>query len=71
MKKINLKTGLVILAVYEILYWMALNLFGFYGSTISGSEEYNIFMWSVGVPVAAIVIYFLISWASKIKKSIL
>ena len=69
MKKINLKTGFVILAVYEILYWMALNLFGFYfyGSTISGRDEYNIFMWSVGVPVAAIVIYFLIRWASKKK----
>ena len=68
MKKINLKTGFVILAVYEILYWIAINLFKPYGYSIgAGDEKFNVFMWSVGVPVAAIVIYFLISWVSKKK----
>ena len=67
MKKISLKTGFVIIAIYEILYWMAVNLFGLYGSIINSWEVFNVFMWSVGLPVAATIIYFLISWASKKK----
>ena len=66
MKKINLKTGFVIIAIYEIVDWMAVMLFEPYGNWL-GDDEENIFFWSVGVPVAAIVIYFLISWASKKK----
>ena len=67
MKKINLKTGFVILAVYEILYWLVVMLFKPYGNSALVYHEENIFLWSVGVPVAAIVIYFLIRWASKKK----
>ena len=67
MKKINLKTGFVIIAIYEIVYWLAVMLFEPYGNWL-GDDEENIFFWSVGVPVAAIVIYFLIRWASKKKQ---
>ena len=64
MKRINLRTGFVIIVIYEILYWLIVVLFKPYGNWL-GDDEVNIFFWSVGVPVAAIVIYFLIRWASK------
>ena len=67
MKKINLKTGLGILAVYEILYWMVVLLFQPYGGYMDGDEEFNAFVWSVGVPIAIILIYFIINWVSKKK----
>ena len=67
MKRINLRTGFVIIAIYEILYWLAVMLFEPYGQWFYDNAE-NIYFWSVGVPVAAIVIYFLIRWASKKKQ---
>ena len=68
MKRINLRTGFVIIAIYEILYWLVVMLFEPYGSSRLAYHAENIFFWSVGVPVAAIVIYFLIRWASKKKQ---
>ena len=67
MKRINLKTGFVIIAIYEIVYWLAVMLFEPYDQMLYDDAE-NIYFWSVGVPVAAIVIYFLIRWASKKKQ---
>ena len=67
MKRINLRTGFVIIVIYEILYWLVVMLFEPYGGYIDSSQVFNVFLWSVGVPVAAIVIYFLIRWASKKK----
>ena len=64
MININLKTGFVIIAIYEILYWLVVMLFEPYGSW-GDDDIINIFLWSIVVPVAAIVIYFLIKWASK------
>ena len=56
------------IAIYEILYWLVVMLFEPYGSSRLAYHAENIFFWSVGVPVAAIVIYFLIRWASKKKQ---
>ena len=67
MKRINLRTGFVIIAIYEILYLVYAEL----GSGINELLMYHthkIFMWTVIVPVAAIAIYFLIRWASKKKQ---
>ena len=68
MKRINLRTGFVIIAIYEILYWLAVMLFEPYGNSRLVYHAENIYFWSVGVPVAAIVIYFLIRLASKKKQ---
>ena len=64
MVNINLKTGFVIIAIYEILYWLVVMLFEPYGRMLE-DDIFNIFLWSIVVPVAAIVIYLLIKWASK------
>jgi hypothetical protein len=67
MKKISLKTGFVIIAIYEILYWLRHFLTGQRSPFYSDENLYQAFLWAVVVPLAAIVIYFLISWASKKK----
>jgi hypothetical protein len=64
MVNINLKTGFVIIAIYEILYWLVVMLFEPYGRWLE-DDIFNIFLWSIVVPVASIVIYLLIKWASK------
>ena len=68
MKKINLKTGFVIIAIYEILYLVYAELRYGINEVLMYYHTYKLFMWTVIVPVAAIVIYFLIMWASKKKQ---
>jgi len=63
MKKINLKIGFVIITIYEILYWLIFQLTG--QNIYSDEDLYQVFLWSVIVPIVAIVVYFLIRWASK------
>ena len=63
MININLKTGFVIIAIYEILYWLIFQLTG--QNIYSDEDFYQVLLWAVVVPLAAIVIYFLIRWASK------
>ena len=63
MVNINLKTGFVIIAIYEILYWLIFQLTG--QNIYSDEDFYQVLLWAVVVPLAAIVIYFLIRWASK------
>jgi len=60
---INLKTGFVIIAIYEILYWLIFQLTGQY--IYSDEDFYQMLLWVIAVPLVAIVIYFLIRWASK------
>jgi surface polysaccharide O-acyltransferase-like enzyme len=63
MVNINLKTGFVIIAIYEILYWIIYQLTGQY---IYSDEDFSqVLLWVIAVPLVAIVIYFLIRWASK------
>tara|TARA_B110000285_G_C14867905_1_gene487730 strand:+ start:18 stop:212 length:195 start_codon:yes stop_codon:yes gene_type:complete len=63
MININLKTGFVIIAIYEILYWL---IFLLTGQQVNSGEDFDqMLLWAVVVPLAAIVIYFLIRWASK------
>ena len=63
MVNINLKTGFVIIAIYEILYWL---IFLLTGQQVNSGEDFDqMLLWAVVVPLAAIVIYFLIRWASK------
>jgi len=66
MKRINLRTGFVIIAIYEILYWLIFNISGKW--LYSEEDWFQMILWTVAVPVAAIVIYFLIRWASKKKQ---
>ena len=63
MVNINLKTGFVIIAIYEILYWLIFQLTGQY--IYSDEDFYQMLLWVIAVPLVAIVIYFLIRWASK------
>ncbi|MDB9796829.1 hypothetical protein OAB68_01270 [Candidatus Pelagibacter ubique] len=63
MVNINLKTGFVIIAIYEILYWIIYQLTGQY---IYSDEDFSqVLLWVIAVPLVAIVIYLLIKWASK------
>ena len=66
MKRINLRTGFVIIAIYEILYWLIFNISGKW--LYSDEDWFQMILWTVAVPVAAIVIYFLIRWVSKKNK---
>ena len=64
MKKINLKTWFVIIAIYEILYLLYTDMA--YG--VMELLKYDIdklFLWVVIVPVGAIAIYFFIRWISN------
>ena len=63
MININLKTGFVIIAIYEILYWLIFQLTGQH--LYSDEDFYQVLLWVIAVPLVAIVIYFLILWASK------
>jgi hypothetical protein len=63
MININLKTGFVIIVIYEILYWLIHFLTG--QNMYSDEDFYQMLLWVIVVPLAAIVIYFLIRWASK------
>jgi hypothetical protein len=65
MININLKTGFVIIVIYEILYWLSQLLTGQPGPFYSYEFYERTLLWAVVVPLAAIVIYFLIRWASK------
>ena len=65
MININLKTGFVIIVIYEILYWLSQLLTGQKGPFYDDEYFIRAILWAVVVPVAAIVIYFLIRWASK------
>ena len=65
MVNINLKTGFVIIAIYEILYWLSHLLTGQRSPFYDDEDLIRAFLWAVVVPLAAIVIYFLIRWASK------
>jgi hypothetical protein len=63
MININLKTGFVIIAIYEILYWLIFQLTGQH--LYSDEDLYQMLYWVIAVPLVAIVIYLLIKWASK------
>jgi|TARA_B110000003_G_scaffold253016_1_gene268009 hypothetical protein len=65
MVNINLKTGFVIIAIYEILYWLSHLLTGQRSPFYDDEDLIRAFLWAVVVPLAAIVIYSLIRWASK------
>ena len=65
MVNINLKTGFVIIAIYEILYWLSHLLTGQRSPFYDDEDLIRAFLWVVVVPLAAIVIYSLIRWASK------
>ena len=65
MVNINLKTGFVIIAIYEILYWLSHLLTGQQSPFYNEESLIRVFLWAVVVPPAASVIYFLIRWASK------
>ena len=64
MKKINLRTGFVIIAIYEILYLLYMELgFGAINVLLYRTQEF--FLWVVIVPAGAIAIYFFIRWISN------
>jgi hypothetical protein len=65
MVNINLKTGFVIIVIYEILYLLSQLLTGQPGPFYNYEYYERTVLWAVVVPLAAIVIYFLIRWASK------
>tara|TARA_B100000768_G_scaffold165571_1_gene168246 strand:+ start:816 stop:1016 length:201 start_codon:yes stop_codon:yes gene_type:complete len=65
MVNINLKTGFVIIAIYEILYWLSHLLTGQRSPFYDDEDLIRAFLWAVVVPLTAIVIYSLIRWASK------
>ena len=65
MININLKTGFVIIVIYEILYWLSQLLTGQNGPFYNDEYFMRAILWAIVVPVAAIVIYLLIKWASK------
>ena len=65
MININLKTGFVIIVIYEILYLLSQLLTGQQSPFYNDEHFMRTFLWAVVVPLAAIVIYFLIRWASK------
>ena len=65
MKEINIKTRIVIIAIYEILYWLSHLLTGQRSPFYDDEDLIRAFLWAVVVPLAAIVIYSLIRWASK------
>mgnify|MGYP000636762267 CR=1 FL=1 len=65
MVNINLKTRFVIIAIYEILYWLSHLLTGQRSPFYDDEDLIRAFLWAVVVPLAAIVIYSLIRWASK------
>jgi len=64
-KEINIKTRIVIIAIYEILYWLSHLLTGQRSPFYNDEDLIRAFLWAVVVPLAAIVIYSLIRWASK------
>ena len=64
MKRINLRTWFIIIAIYEILYLLYAEL----DKGVNTLYEWHtakLFLWTVIVPVVAIAIYFFIRWISN------
>ena len=66
MKKISLKTGFIIIAIYEILYWLYIEM-GYGYKYLINYELQKFYLGVVIVPVGAIAIYFFIRWFSNKK----
>ena len=66
MKKISLKTGFIIIAIYEILYWLYIEM-GYGYIYLFNYELPKFYLGVVIVPVGAIAIYFFIRWISNKK----
>ena len=66
MKKISLKTGFIIIAIYEILYWLYIEM-GYGYIYLFNYELQKFYLGVVVVPVGAIAIYFFIRWISNKK----
>ena len=64
MKKISLKTGFVIIAIYEILYWLYIEMGDGY-KYLFNYELQKFYLGVVIFPVGAIAIYFFIRWVTN------